>query len=95
MTIELFLFLFTVGSSASSLLTQAMKKAFKYLSSNMLALVSALIVGVGGTLAAYILMGIVFDAKSIVCVPLMAICIWVGSMVSYDKILQTIAQLRG
>lgn len=95
MTIELFLFLFTVGSSASSLLTQAMKKSFKNLSSNMLALVSALIVGVGGTLAAYILMGIVFDAKSIVCVPLMAICIWVGSMVSYDKILQTIAQLRG
>lgn len=95
MTIELFLFLFTVGSSASSLLTQAMKKSFKNLSSNMLALVSALIVGVGGTMAAYLLMGIVFDAKSIVCVPLMAICIWVGSMVSYDKILQTIAQLRG
>ena len=54
MTIELFLFLFTVGSSASSLLTQAMKKAFKYLSSNMLAFVSAMIVGIGGTMAATI-----------------------------------------
>lgn len=95
MTIELFLFLFTVGSSASSLLTQAMKKAFKNLSSNILALASALIVGFGGTMAAYILMGIVLDAKSIVCVPLMALCIWVGSMISYDKVLQTIAQLRG
>ena len=95
MTIELFLFLFTVGSSASSLLTQAMKKTFKYLSSNVLALISALIVGFGGTIAAYILMDINLDAKSIVCVPLMALCIWVGSMVSYDKILQTIAQLRG
>ena len=41
MTIELFMFLFTIGSVASSLLTQAMKKAFKNLSSNMLALASA------------------------------------------------------
>ncbi len=95
MTIELFLFLFTVGSSASSLLTQAMKKAFKNLSSNMLAFVSAMIVGIGGTMAAYILMNINIDAKCLVCVPLMTLCIWVGSMISYDKILQTIAQLRG
>lgn len=95
MTIELFIFLFTVGSSAASLLTQALKKAFKNLSSNMLALVSALVVGIGGTMAAYILMDIVIDLKSIVCVPLMALCIWLGSMLSYDKLLQTISQLKG
>lgn len=94
MTIELFIFLLTIGSSASSLLTQAMKKSLKNLSSNMIALASALIVGVCGTFSAYILMDIVIDLKSIVCVPLMAVCIWVGSMVSYDKILQTIAQLK-
>lgn len=94
MTIELFIFLFTVGSSAASLLTQALKKAFKNLSSNMLALVSALVVGIGGTMAAYILMDIVIDLKSIVCVPLMALCIWLGSMLSYDKLLQTISQLK-
>lgn len=94
MTIELFIFLFTIGSSAASLLTQALKKAFKNLSSNMLALVSALVVGIGGTMAAYILMDIVIDLKSIVCVPLMALCIWLGSMLSYDKLLQTISQLK-
>ena len=94
MTIEMFLFLFTVGSSASSLLTQAMKKAFKNLSSNMLALASAFIVGIFGTVSAYILMDIVIDAKSIVCVPLIALCIWVSSMGLYDKIMQTLGQLK-
>ena len=94
MTIELFIFLFTVGSSAASLLTQALKKAFTNLSSNMLALASAFIVGIFGTVSAYILMDIVIDAKSIVCVPLMCICIAVGSMVGYDKVLQTIGQLK-
>ena len=94
MTIELFIFLFTVGSSAASLLTQALKKSFTHISSNMLALASAFIVGIFGTVSAYILMDIAIDVKSIVCVPLMAVCIWVGSMVSYDKLLQTISQLK-
>lgn len=94
MTIELFIFLFTIGSSAASLLTQALKKAFTKISSNMLALASAFIVGIFGTVSAYILMDIVIDVKSIVCVPLMALCIWVGSMVSYDKLLQTISQWK-
>ncbi len=94
MTIELFIFLFTIGSSAASLLTQALKKAFTKISSNMLALASAFIVGIFGTVSAYILMGIVIDAKSVICVPLMCICIAVGSMVGYDKVLQTIGQLN-
>lgn len=93
MTIELFMFLFTVGSLASSLLTQALKKAAKDLSSNITALISALVVGVGGTLAAYILMGIELSMKNIICLVLMAACVWVGSMVGYDKVLQTIAQI--
>ena len=93
MTIELFMFLFTVGSLASSLLTQALKKAVKELSSNITALISALVIGVGGTLAAYILMGIELSMKNIICLVLMAACVWVGSMVGYDKVLQTIAQI--
>lgn len=94
MTIELFIFLFTVGSAASSLLTQAMKKSLKNLSSNMLALTAAVVIGLLGTGAAYILMNISFDLKNCVCIALMTVCIWVGSMVGYDKILQTIAQIK-
>ena len=94
MTIELFLFFFTAGSAAASLLTQAMKKAFTNLTSNMLALASAILVGVFGTVAAYIFLEIPFNLKNIICIPLMAVCVWVGSMVSYDKVIQTIAQFK-
>ena len=94
MTIELFLFIFTVGSVAASLLTQAMKKAFKSLSRNFLALAAAVIVGMLGTAGAYILMDIAFNAKSIVCILFMTVAIWIGAMVGYDKVLQTIAQIK-
>lgn len=95
MTINIFMFLFTIGAAASSLLTQAMKKAFTEVSSNILAAGDALIVGVGGTIAAYIILDIEFNAKNVVCIPLMALCVWVGSMISYDKVLQTIRQVKG
>ena len=95
MTINLFMFLFTIGAAASLLLTQAMKKAFKEVSSNILAAGDAVIVGIGGTVAAYIILEIEFNAKNVVCIPLMGLCVWVGSMVSYDKVLQTIRQCKG
>lgn len=95
MTIELFMFLFTIGSLASSLLTQALKKAVKDLSSNITALISALVVGAGGTYLAYVFLEVPFDQKNILCLILMAMCVWVGSMIGYDKVLQTIAQLKG
>lgn len=94
MTIELFMFLFTIGSAAASLLTQALKKAANNLSSNIVALLAAVVVGSFGTIMAYILMGIPFDAKNISCIVLMTVCIWVGCMVGYDKVLQTIEQIK-
>lgn len=95
MTIELFMFLFTVGSTVSSLITQAAKKQLKYLSCNMIALWSSMIVGIGGTICAYILLDIPYTAKNDVCIGLMTVCIWVGSMVGYDKVVQTISQIKG
>lgn len=94
MTIELFMLLFTAGSMAASLLTQAMKKALTNLPSNIIAFWGALIVGLGGTICSYILLEIPFTAKNIVCIVLMPVCIWVSSMVSYDKVMQTIAQYK-
>ena len=95
MTIQLFIFLFTVGSLVSSLLTEALKKACKEISTNMIALINSLLVGILGTSAAYILMGVQWSLVNIVCIVLMAFCIWVGSMVGYDKVMQTIAQIKG
>jgi VIT1/CCC1 family predicted Fe2+/Mn2+ transporter len=95
MTIELFMYLFTIGSAFSSLLTQACKKTFTGVSSNILALVSAAIVGIFGSVFSYLCFDIDFSAQNIICIGLMAVCIWIGSMVSYDKVLQTIKQLKG
>lgn len=94
MTITMFLTLFTIGSAASSLLTEALKKALS-ISSNLVALICAAIVGAVGTPAAYVLMGIPFTLQNVICIVLMTVCIWVGSMVSYDKVMQTISQIRG
>lgn len=95
MTIDLFIYLFTIGSAVSSLLTQAVKKALPNVSSNILALVDSVAVGIIGTVFAYILLDITFTAKNIVSIVLMAVCIWIGSMLGYDKVTQTIKQLKG
>lgn len=95
MDISLFIFLFTVGSLISSLLTEALKKSFKSISTNIVALIDAVIVGGVGTAFAYILMGVVWSVSNIICLILMVFCIWVGSMVGYDKVLQTINQIKG
>lgn len=94
MTIEMFIVFYAAGSILSSLLTQAMKKAFKNLSSNMLALAAAVCVGVFGTAAGYIFMDIPFDLKNVICMLLMGLCVWIGSMVGYDKVIQTIEQIK-
>lgn len=95
MTIDLFIYLFTIGSAVSSLLTQAVKKALPDISSNILALVDSVAVGVIGTFFAFIFLDITFTVKSIVSIVLMAVCIWIGSMLGYDKVTQTIKQLKG
>lgn len=93
MTITLFLTLFTIGSAVSSLLTEALKKAMK-ISSNLIALINAVVVGFAGTSAAYILMDVPFTLQNIICIVMMTVCIWVGSMIGYDKVIQTIAQIK-
>lgn len=94
MTIEIFLFLFTIGSLISSLLTEAIKKMDLNLSVNIIALIDAMVVGFLGTIVFYIIMGIVWTPTNIVCIFLMTFCIWIGSMIGYDKVMQTIAQLK-
>lgn len=97
MTFTLFIMLFTIGALVASLLTEAIKKAFdnagKSYSANAVALILAVVVGGGGTAAAYILMDIQFEVKSILCIVFMAITIWIGAMVGYDKVTQLLEQI--
>lgn len=93
MTIELFITLFGIGSVVSSLLTEALKKTYQNISSNVLALVNAAVVGLLGTFSYYILANTPLTPDNVLYAVLMTICIWVGSMVGYDKVMQTLKQI--
>ena len=97
MNLFIFAMLFTIGSLVSALLTEAFKKALDEkgvgYSTNFLALIMAGVVGIAGTIAAYIILGIPFDPVSIICIIFMAIAIWVGAMLGYDKVKQLLDQI--
>lgn len=97
MTLALFMALLVIFALAVSLITEAVKKflddAGVMYSANLVVLIIAIIVGVGGTALAYIFMGIAFTPPNIVCMVLMAVAVWVGAMVGYDKVLQMIEQM--
>lgn len=98
MTVEIFLMLLTLFSTVTSLFTEAMKKALNaagaVYATNMLVLVSAIIVGGGGTFAYYIFNGIELTAENVICVLVMVVADWIGATVGYDKVMQLIMQLK-
>jgi hypothetical protein len=98
MTLTLFMTLLVILAVVVSLITEAVKKFLDSIlieyASNMVVLIVALIVGVGGTALAYLFLDIAFTTPNIVCMVLMAVAIWVGAMVGYDKVLQMLEQLK-
>lgn len=97
MTVTLFISLFSFGSILCGLVTEAIKNAYKNAekeySANIIALVDAVIVGGVGTATAYMLLGIPWTVNNIICLVLMCVVIWLGAMVGFDKVLQTITQI--
>lgn len=97
MTVTLFVSILTIGAVASGLLTEAIKKwysnAGKKYSANVIALVDAVVIGCGGTSVTYMLIGIPWSINNVICMILMGICVWIGSMIGYDKIIQLVKQL--
>ena len=94
MTPMLFITLFAILTIVSGLITQAFKKATQNtLATNILALIDAIITGVGGSVTAYIFMEIPFTPQNILCIGLLTIAVWLGSMLGFDKIKQSIDQI--
>jgi len=93
MTVNLFITLITILSLVSSLLTEAIKKAFHSTKPTLLAAIVSVIVGWGGGASAYLLMDIPFETKSIVALVLLAPIIWIGATVGYDKVKEIIKQI--
>ena len=97
MTVTLFISMLTLGAGISSLLTEAIKKAYtnagKEYSANMVALINAIVVGCGGTAILYMLQAVPWTVNNILCLILMGVAVWIASMIGYDKVIQLLKQL--
>ena len=97
MTVTLFISIFTIGSLACGLITEAIKKTYenaeKQYSANIIALVDAAVVGGLGTAGAYMLMNIPWTVNNIICLVLMIVVIWLGATLGFDKVKQTLIQI--
>ena len=99
MTLSLFLFMLTFGAAITGLFTESIKKfnenQNRETNPNITALICAFVIGGIGSLIEYSLLDISLTFNNILCVVLMIFCIWIGSMIGFDKIKQTIEQLKG
>ena len=98
MTVELFLILLTAFSTATSLVTEAVKKVLnnvgvKY-AADVVVLVVSIAVGGFGMASYYTIADIAFTSTNIVCIGFMIVANWLGSMVGYDKVTQALGQLK-
>lgn len=98
MSVSLFIAIFVGGGVVNILLTQSIKQFYynrnESASPNVIALVSALVVGGGGTAFAYMLLNVPWTVNNILCMLAMMLFVWMGSMIGYSKILETYRQFR-
>ena len=96
MNTTMFLILLSVFSVISSLITEGIKNIVTdkvNLSYNLVALITALIIGGGGTAVYYQLNTIPFTVNNVIYVVLMGLASGLASMVGFDKVKQAIEQL--
>lgn len=98
MTIETFTALLAVFAILTSLITEGVKNALstfnKKYPSNIIVLVVSMFVGGIGTCIFYIWNDYAWTGKNIIWIFLMTGANWLGSMFGYDKIIQTITQIK-
>lgn len=97
MTVTAFLAILTGCAAATSLLTEGVKRfldglKIKY-ASNVIVFIIAMLVGGSATSVHYIVLGISFAPLNMVCILLMGISNWLGAMLGYDRVRQTITQI--
>ena len=98
MSVTLFVSIFVGGGLITMLLTQSIKQFYynrgSEASPNLIALINAIVVGGGGTAFTYMLMNLPWTVNNILCLIAMAFLVWMGSMIGYSKILETIQQFK-
>lgn len=93
MTVALFFIIFGACSIATGLITEAIKRLIYNKTPNLIALITALITGCGGTASYYIFNNISFSFENIIALVLMGVAVSVGAMIGYDKVIQGIRQI--
>lgn len=94
-----FLLLLLVVSTLTGLCVEAVKALLREYKvkyhANMLAGIVAIVlsVAVGGGYAVYT--GVVWDGKMVICMIALVFLSWLCALVGYDKVVQTLAQIRG
>lgn len=97
MTVSLFISILVAGSVLAGLLTEAIKVWYrnegKEAPPNIIALINAIVCGGGVAAVAYMLLAIPFTINNIILLIVLIFFSWLGSMVGYDKITQTVGQM--
>lgn len=98
MTVTAFITLLAIFSTITGVIVEGIKKILdaagtKY-EANIVACIAGGVVGVAGSAVYYAISGIPFDAGNIVFMAVMGIASAIGSMVGYDKVIQTIEQIK-
>lgn len=99
MTMTAFLIILSACAVITSLMTEALKilldeSSINY-AVNILVLIVALIVGCSATALYYVNYQVPFNALNSVYLALMGVANWLGSMLGYDKVRQSIYQIKG
>lgn len=99
MTFDIFLMILLIVSTLTGLTTEAIKMWLKehkieYHANTLAGYVAAMLsIAVG--IAYIILSGIMINAQVVVHLVALVFLSWLAAMVGYDKVIQTITQLRG
>lgn len=96
MDVTVFFILLSAFSSVSSLVTEGIKNIAAdraELSYNIIALVTALLIGGGGTAVYYQLNAVPFTVNNIIHMVLMGLASGLVSMIGFDKVKQAVEQV--
>lgn len=98
MNIEIFVCLLAIFAAATSLITEGVKKTLEACSvkyaSNIIVLIVSILVGGIGSFSFFMWKGYDLNTNALIWIILMTIANWLGSMVGYDKVVQTITQVK-
>lgn len=94
MTISMGSFLLLLCSVLTGLIVEAIKKMWVIDKPNILAAIVSVIVGIAVSTGYVILTGTEFNLVVLLYAVSLVVLSWLSSMLGYDKIIQTLSQLR-